>query len=162
MHLGHQCVYEEMVAHCDQSITFIGSANAKWSVPLFFNYRERREFFITLFPEARILPLPDFAWSNELWLYTIRSMLTTIGFPPEETVFFGGCNEDVMVLAEEGRFKTHILNRFDGSTPKTSATAVRDALLNGRSLDGMVDPLIQKLIQDIWDKKWKKFLKYRS
>lgn len=159
-HKGHQLVYEAMASRCEQYIVFVGSANAPWSLPLFFDYSERVAFLRTLYPDIRILPLPDFE-TNTLWLDAISDMLRTIGFDPDDTVFFGGCEEDVVVLSQEGGFRTHLLNRFDGTTPVVSATEIRDSLIHGRPLDGLLDPRIHDIVKATWNEKWPQFLKKR-
>lgn len=159
--IGHEMVIQTMQDMCEHSFLFLGSANAPWSLPLFFDYRERTSLIRARFPNINIVPLPDFPGDNKAWLQSIRDILLTANFPLDETVIFGGSDEDVIVLAEDGHMKTHIVNRFDGTTPIISASQVRDALLHGRSLDGMISPEIQSAVQRIWDNKWPEFMKKR-
>lgn len=159
--LGHERVLQSLKELCDTAIVFVGSANADWSLPLFFNYSERTRFVRAIFPDIRLVPLPDFPNDNAAWLQAIDDMLGAAGMDPRETTFFGGSDEDLLVLSDGGRRQTHIVNRYDGSTPVISASQVRDALIYGRSLDGMLNPLITPLVQDLWTHKWPDFLKKR-
>ncbi len=161
LQIGHEIVIQTMQKMCEHSFVFLGSANAPWSLPLFFDYRERTRFLRTLFPDIKIVPLPDFPGDNEAWLQAVKDILAAVSFPIDETVFFGGSDEDVIVLTENGHMKTHIVNRFDGSTPIISASQVRDALIHGRSLDGMINPQIQAAVQGVWSSKWPEFMKKR-
>ncbi len=159
--LGHERVFQEMIDLCEHCFVFLGSANAPWSLPLFFNYHERRELIRLVFPKLHVVPLPDFPNDNPSWLDAIDDILLVAGMNPAETTFFGGSDEDVLVLSEDGHRRTHIVNRFDGSTPVISASQVRDALIHKRALDGMLNPCIMDEVLRIWTEKWPKFLKKR-
>ena len=53
-----------------------------------------------------------------------------------------------------------MINRFDGeSSPVISATQVRDALISGRSLEGLVHPKIMDDVQRLFKIKWEQFRK---
>ncbi len=136
---------------------FLGSANHPFTLRHFFSYEERRYFTRKIFPDLRIVPLPDFP-TNEEWFLALDDVLVAAGFDPGQVTFFGGCEEDVGFFIDSGR-KVRIVNRFDGSTPKISATEVRDALNKERSLDGLVNPLIADEVRALFKTKWKKFEK---
>jgi nicotinamide mononucleotide adenylyltransferase len=160
LQLGHQRVIQEMIDQSERSLLFIGSANAPWSLPLFFSYMERRNFIRTIFPTINIVPLPDFS-DNQTWLCAIQDILISAGMDPKETTFFGGSDEDVLVLNEEGGYETKIVNRYDGTTPVISASQVRDALIHDRSLEGMLDNRIIDSVREVWNHKWPEFIKKR-
>lgn len=160
MHSGHGQVISTMQNMCEDSLVIVGSANAPWSLPVFFNYAERATFIQMVFPGCKIAPLPDFPGDNDTWLRAIKDILNTAGFPLHDTVFFGGADEDVIELTDGGT-KIHFVNRFDGTTPIISATQVRDALIHNRPLDGLIDPIIQALLLQIWSVKWPLFQRKR-
>lgn len=156
LHLGHEVVIQKMLADCDsQSLLVIGSSNAGCSLRHFFSYEERRAFIHLLFPELKIVGLPDYTTDAE-WLLALDDILLAMGINPTEAVFYGGCTEDIDFFLSAGR-QSAILNRFDGSTPKTSATEVRDALIHDRSLDELLNPIIQQSVRELFSTKWEKF-----
>jgi hypothetical protein len=70
--------------------------------------------------------------------------------------FFGGSQEDVEFFTVVGR-SVVILNRFDGSTPPISATEVRDALIEKRPVDGLLNAKVAGHISEIFANKWEEF-----
>lgn len=154
LHLGHEAVKNEMIRTfgIDDCMTMLGSANAGISMRHIFSYMERRNLIAKVYPDLKVIGIPDFP-TNAEWFRLLDDLLIARGFDPAKTVFFGGCEEDVSVLLESGR-KCHIINRFDGTTPKISATEVRDALIHKRSLNGMINPLIQEDVAELFEKKW--------
>jgi bifunctional NMN adenylyltransferase/nudix hydrolase len=160
IHLAHKHVLAEMLhQHGPQnSLLIIGSANTPWSLRHFFSYDERRGFIKKMFPDVRIVGIPDFPNSDLIWLQALDDMLHAAGIDPEEVTFYGGCEEDMRVFVENGRHYT-IFNRFDGTTPKISATEVRDALMFDRALDELVDPSIADDLSKLFKEKWEKFKK---
>jgi cytidyltransferase-like protein len=161
LHLGHEEVIRTMLNRCERSIVIVGSADVPWSLPTFFDHTERIGFIRTIFPDISAIPLPDFPGDDAAWIKAIDDILISFGMPPEETVFFGGSGGDVSVLAEQGRRKTHIVDRFDGTTPVISATEVRDALIAGRDQGAMLNPLIRDDVRKLWNDKWPDFMKHR-
>ena len=159
LHLGHEAVGEEMLKQfgVENSMLIMGSSNTPFSLRHFFSYEERRGFVKKVFPELKIVGLPDYPTDKE-WLVAMDDLLIARGFDPLEVVFFGGCEEDILFFYDAGR-KCHILNRFDGTTPKISATEVRDCLIYGRSLEGMINPLIAGDVRDLFAQKWERFKK---
>jgi nicotinamide mononucleotide adenylyltransferase len=156
LHAGHEVVIRNMLETAgERSLIVIGSVNTPLSLRHFFSYEERRDFLHAVFPGARIVGVPDFREDRE-WLLALDDVLSVAGFDPEKTVFFGGCEEDVRFFTEANR-QTAILNRFDGSTPKISATEVRDALIHGRSLRGLVNEVLIDRIQSSFAAKWELF-----
>ncbi len=157
IHAGHTAVADEMfrLHGFDGSLIVIGSSNAQSSLRHFFSYEERKNFLKKIFPEARIVGLPDYGNDQE-WLSALDDILSATGMKPEEVTFFGGCEEDLRFFGDTGR-PCHILNRFDGTTAKISATEIRDALILGRSLEGMIHPAIADDLQTLFKDKWEKF-----
>ncbi len=106
---------------------------------------------------TKVIGLPDYE-TDALWSMALDDILEVAGFQPSETVFFGGCDEDIVTLQKDGR-TTRVVNRFDGTTPKISATEVRDALLHNKSLDGLVNTSLHSYMKDFFNRKWKLFEK---
>jgi len=142
------------VANC---LVAIGSTNAGFSLRHFFSYQERRNFIKKLFPKIKVVGLPDYI-TDEEWLVALDDILTSMGINPKNVIFFGGCEEDVVFFLDKKR-KCKIMNRFDGTTPKISATEVRDCLIFDRPLDGMLNPKIMTDVKKIFAEKWEKFKK---
>lgn len=141
----------------NNSLIIIGSCNKEQSLRNFFNYEERRMFIKMLNYTTKVVGLPDYE-TDALWSIALDDILDVAGFQANETVFFGGCDEDIVTLQKDGR-NTRVINRFDGTTPKISATEVRDALLHAKSLDGLVNPSLHSYMKDFFNRKWKQFEK---
>lgn len=160
-HLGHEQIVRTMLRECPgngNSLIILGSANTPMSLRHFFSYSERRSFVERLFPHVNIVGLPDFFNNNQEWYTALDDLLKLAGFTPEEVTFFGGCEEDLRFFIERGR-KVYEVNRFDGSTPKISATEVRDALIHDRSLEGLLNPVIHEAVKANFKVNWEKFRK---
>ncbi|MEI6378545.1 MAG: hypothetical protein WCO55_02715 [Candidatus Falkowbacteria bacterium] len=157
IHTAHEQVIGDMIKEfgVKNSLVLIGSANAPISLRHFFSYEERRSFIKTIFPELKVVSLPDFGNDQE-WLLALDDIIRLSG--ATQTIFFGGCKEDVSTLIDGGK-ECRIFNRFDGTTPKISATEIRDCLIYGRSLDGLVNPQIADTIQKLFAQKWERFKK---
>ena len=87
---------------------------------------------------------------------TLDDLLIASNLDPSKTIFFGGCDEDITFFIEAGR-KCKIINRFDGTTPKISATEIRDSLIYDRSLDGKINPIIENDLRICFKEKWERF-----
>lgn len=159
LHAGHEAVLNEMLAQfgVERSRVIIGSANTSQSLRHFFSYEERRSFIKEIFPDIRIMPLGDMGNDDE-WMTALDDLLLSSGIAPEKVVFFGGCEEDINFFLDRNR-KYHILNRFDGTTPKISATEIRDGLIHDRSLDGFINPQVEPMVRSLFKKKWEDFQK---
>lgn len=156
LHIGHEVVIRKMIDDFPgRSLVVIGSSNAPISLRHFFSYEERRDFLRKVFPDISVVGLPDFN-SDAEWMVALEDILSIAGFDSKEVVFFGGCEEDVRFFTDAGR-KVSLVNRFDGSTPKISATEVRDALIHERPLGGLLDPAIAELVHDVFMRKWEAF-----
>ncbi len=152
IHLGHQAVLDTMVADAgvEQCIMFLGSSNRQLSFKYMFSLRERHALVQTLYPDLRVLGLPDFH-DDELWLFNLDQQLDVFGASLESVTFYGGCHEDIEWFIVRD-LRTKIINRFDGhDSPVISATQVRDALLERRALDGLVDPQIHRKVRTLFD-----------
>ena len=157
IHLGHEAVIKKMREDCGEKncMVIIGSDNSPISLRHFFCYEERREFLRAIFQDIKVVGLADFQTDSE-WLVALDDLIRLTGADPDQVVFYGGCEEDVTYYASLGR-KVSILNRFDGSTPKVSATEVRDALIHGRSLKGLISKKLVEGIKKTFSNKWEIF-----
>ena len=157
--MGHYAVIDNMLKKHEVSKTLliVGSSNAGFSLRHFFSYNERVKFIRKVFPEIKIVGLPDYH-SDEEWLSALDDILHAADINPKEVTFWGGCQEDIRFFLDDGR-DCNILNRFDGTTAKISATEVRDALIFDRSLDGLVHPVLTSDLKTIFKEKWDKFKK---
>ena len=158
-HVGHEAVIRAMIekSGIENSLVGIGSSNHETSIRHFFSYDERRDFLLQIFPGLKVFGIPDYPTDAE-WMRALDDYLSLAGTDPQKVKFFGGCQEEVDFYYRFGR-QVEIVNRFDGSTPKVSATEVRDALIHERALDGLVNPLIAKAVRDCFLGKWEKFKK---
>lgn len=158
VHVGHEAVISEMLRLFGpvRSRVIIGSANAAQSLRHFFSYEERRSLIKTIFPDIRTMPLGDFSSSDEEWMIALDDLLASSGMDPAKTIFFGGCEEDIQFFLKLNR-KCYILNRFDGTTPKVSATEVRDSLIHNRPMNNFLNPCIEEKVRSLFDVKWMDF-----
>lgn len=154
-HLGHAKVVEYMIESykIKQCIFVIGSCNAPLSMRHLFSYRERKQIIMTLYPRVRVFGLPDFPTDDE-WFIALDDILRLAKINVANCEFQGGCYEDIEYFLEAGR-KCNIVNRFDSNASvKISATEVRDCLIQGGSLEGMIDPRVIPTVKRIFLEKW--------
>lgn len=159
VHIGHEKVITQMFKECgsENSLIVIGSSSAHPSLRHFFSYDERKSFIKALYPDVRVVGIPDYPGDPE-WLGALDDILRVGGMNPSEVTFYGGCEEDVAFFLNDGR-KCSFVNRFDGSSPKISATELRDALIHTRSLDGLLNPSLHTRVKDLFVVKWELFKK---
>ncbi len=158
MHLGHEAIIRKMLDESENPVIVIGSSNNSPSMRHFFSYEERRSVIKKVFPEIPIVGLPDYS-NDAAWLVALDDILRVTGADPATSVtFFGGCEEDVRFFFEAGR-ACLLTNRFDGSTPKISATEVRDALIHDRSLENLLNPAVAGDVKALFTEKWEQFKK---
>lgn len=156
VHLGHERVIDELVARFGgRCLLVIGSANTQQSIRHFFSYEDRRKFLSALYPDLRMTGLGDFGTDRE-WLMALDDQINLLKEPDEKVTFLGGCQEDVEFFGADGR-DVELLNRFDGSGPKVSATEVRDALIRDRDVSGLLNPKVMDLVKETFRRNWSAF-----
>ena len=164
IHLGHERVIETMREQCNKCLLVMGSSNAPTSKRDFFSYTQRRLFIKNVYasaPALRLVGMPDYH-SDEQWLLALDDILcATFDLMnwqvKHEVTFFGGSPEDVRFFIKDGR-KVHIVNRFDGiSSPKISASEIRDDLLYGRSVGGKLNSSIIDVVTTTFKSNWEIF-----
>ena len=154
VHVGHEAMIAQMTnCYNDIIIIMVGSANKPISFRNIFSFQERVSFLRKIIPsQCQIVGLPDFP-TNEEWLFNLDNLLIFGGIDPKNVTFYGGCEEDMQVLIKAGKtIKT--VNRFDGTTPKISATELRDALLHDRYFHEMVNAEIAGDVRAAFQKNW--------
>lgn len=159
LHVGHEAVIKGMIEAfgLENCLIILGSSNAQISFRHLFSYEERRRFIKEIFGDIAVIGLPDYP-TNEEWILALDDILALLGISKEDVVFFGGCEEDVHFFIELKR-PCKLFNRFDGETPKVSATEVRDALIHERSLDELVNPKLHEIIKVSFTLKWERLRK---
>jgi nicotinic acid mononucleotide adenylyltransferase len=159
IHVGHEANINWMLDNfgIENSRLIVGSANSQMSIRHFYSYEERRGFIKTIYPDIKIMPLSDFFTDDE-WMLALDDLLQSSGIHPELATFYGGCEEDIEFFIKRNRH-CKIINRFDGTTPKISASEVRDALIYKRDVDDFLNPLIKDKVVDMFNVKWSAFQK---
>jgi nicotinic acid mononucleotide adenylyltransferase len=153
VHPGHQSLIQCLIeAFPQKHVVFVGSCNHPLSIRNLFNYLDRTSFLKVLFPSVKVAPLPDFE-DDATWFAALDDMLESFGTDPQKTVYIGGSAEDVEFYYRHDR-PVHIINRFDGTTQNISASEIRDALIEKRSLEGLLDDRIIPMVQRQFALRW--------
>ncbi len=149
MQLGHQFQVRILAeGFPGRHLLALGSCSHSISHRHMFNYADRSDFVRAIYPHVRIIGIPDSDNNDDvMWFRFLDDYIRAAGGDPQDTVFLGGSEGDVEFYEGTGR-KVYIVNRFDGTTTKISAEEVRDALIHGRSLDGMLDPRLIPIVQE--------------
>ncbi len=159
IHLGHQAIIDSMLSyHKNNCMVVLWSCNADFTLRNFFNYQERRDLVKTLYPDIDIAWLAD-QNNDQLRIQSLDDLIRLKYKGDIKNVLFRWwCEEDISFFIERDRnYKT--LNRFDGTTPKVSATEIRDALIHHRPIHELVDKQIAQSITDLFAVKRKMFEK---
>ena len=156
VHLGHEAMIKHMLCDypADHIVIIVGSVSKPISFRNIFSFKERASFLMKVIPyECNVIGLSDFP-TNEEWIFTLDNLLKYGGIDPKNATFYGGCKEDMEVLIGAGK-SIRTFNRFDGSTPKISATELRDALLNDRYIHQMINEKIASEVREAFQNNWK-------
>lgn len=164
MHLGHEAVIDSSLNWFrGEFLQILWSANASFSLRHFFTYAERREFFKKVYPNIPVVWIPDFK-TDEEWLVALDDLLMSHFWlssredVKQKVTFLWWCEEDVWFFVDDWR-KVNIVNRFDWSTPKISATEVRDALIHSRDLEQLLNNKLVDDVRNLFNAKWELFRK---
>lgn len=162
MTLGHQkLILLLMDAFVEKYIVFLGSSSNKISMPDFFSHRERSCFAKMIFPHLRIIGIPDYG-NNDEWFGALEEYLDVVGAKGETVVYVAGSWEDAKWFHQSGK-NVFTVDRFSGEhTPKISGSEVREALVQRKPLDGLLDPRLIEPVRSLFDQKWPLFLKHRG
>lgn len=163
-HNGHVRVIDELWKEYGEanSLVIVGSSNHEVSYRHLFSFGDRIEMLRHLYPHLNVVGLPDHE-TDELWLTDLWGTIDCWRHSRErptlrEVTFYGGCEEDVLFFINAG-YKVHILNRFDGTGPKVSATEVRDALVHDRSLSGLIPEELKGIVRTCFQARWEELKK---
>jgi nicotinamide-nucleotide adenylyltransferase len=144
-HNGHLDIVRSMVENhgVDNSIVYIGSCNSKPSYRNIFSYEQRLNYTKIAIKNdgginnMKILGIPDFS-NDDTWINHILSVSKYIfnsegnTIKNDQFIFYGGSTEDLSCLIDRG-LNVKIYNRYSKSL-KTSASEIRDDLLQGRDI----------------------------
>jgi hypothetical protein len=124
MHLGHQAIIESLIQTFGPTnhLVLLGSCNAPLSYRNLFPYSERIKFVRACFPNVRIAGLPDYD-TDEEWFAALSDIIGLDRFSLNNVIFVGGSKEDVRFYHDR-ELNVCIVNRFEGLTPKISASEV--------------------------------------
>ena len=158
-HEGHCRVLRFMLEQrgLANSLVLVGGSNHAISYRHLFPLEDRLAMLRGLFPGLNLAGIPDHetdaGWLADLW--TLVAMWRHGREPENErkVTFYGGCEEDVLFFVNAG-YPMQILNRFDGSGPKVSATEVRDALVHERDIAGLIPTEIAPLVREQFTRRW--------
>lgn len=130
IHTWHENTARTMIHDWqDQCMLILWSINKPLSWHNMFSYQERVQFIQKILPWLHIQGMPDYPTNDERFFALDQLIKSKYNWDPAKVVFYGGCEEDIEYLLERNR-TCKIINRFDGiSSPKISATEVRDHLL---------------------------------
>lgn len=158
-HEGHCRVIRHMLDQCGSanSLVLVGSSDHAISYRHLFALEDRLAMLRALFPDLNVAGIPD-QESDRSWLADLWTLIGCWRHGREEekqriVTFHGGCEEDILFFVSAG-YSVNILNRFDGTGPKVSATEVRDALVHGRDVAGLVPDAIAALVCERFARRW--------
>jgi len=169
-HVGHQRIIHEALKRVPESnfLLVLGSSNAPTSYRNMFTLGDRTKFVRALFPHINIVSLADQTDGtpescNEEWLLSLNQLIESWRYGREDAssrniIFCAGSYEDVSWFLECG-YQIEVFNRYDGSGPgmNISASGIRDALVSGRTISGMVDDRIVSMVENTFNTRWAKF-----
>ncbi len=152
LHKGHQMIIDYMIKKhgIKNCLVLIGSSNSLTErTP--YTFKQREKMIHVLYPEIKILPLPDVEPelqlyrdnTNEIWLNNVEEIEKNMG---TKFVFYGGSTEDLKVLSE--RFPTKVAVNRITKGKNISGTIIRKNIngKNYKTVDKFVDAKITKLI----------------
>lgn len=156
LHLGHQRIIKQMINDVGpkNSLIMIGSSNSPISWRVLFDYVDRRRWIKRIFPDIRVIGMPDAPNNDSMWFTMLDDYISSIfsNIKNREVIFYGGCSEDVDYFYSHNR-KVKIVDRQE---VKISGTNVREMLLQNISIENFVDKRILKEVKEIFDKQLKK------
>lgn len=166
MHLWHESIINSLSKEVIEAkfLQILWSSNAKFSLRHYFSYTERREFFKKVYPNVPVVGIPDYK-TDEEWLLALDDLLMSHFWlssrqeVKQKVTFLTWSTKDVSFLIDDWRL-VKIIDRFDGTTPKISATEVREILIHWKSLDWLLNPKIQNDVKIVFQSKFDKLKKY--
>jgi cytidyltransferase-like protein len=136
-HSGHEMVIKRLCKKFGESrvLVIIGSSRVKTSITP-YSYRERRKMVKIIFPNIKVIPLPDTHNrpkrigdpNNVIWLAKIKRMEKKM---KTKFIFYGGSKKDLEILAMEFPTKVIFDRNYEGLG--ISGTKIREALITGNT-----------------------------
>jgi cytidyltransferase-like protein len=158
-HEGHCRVIRCLLDECGlgNCLVLLGSSNHALTYRHLFSLEDRVAMLQRLFPGLNLVGIPDHD-NDASWLADLWTLIGCWRYGREEptdrhVTFYGGCEEDILFFVNAG-YAVEILNRFDGSSPKVSATEVRDALVHGRDVRSLIPAEIHDLVAERFALRW--------
>ena len=126
-HKGHQAVINHMIKRfsVDDLLVFIGSSNSPIEWRVLFTYEDRRRWIKRLYPEIKLMGLPDYPDNDTVWFHMLDDYINCTFGTEVNPVFFGGAEEDVSFYYQYGR-NVEIIDR---NNFQCSGTNIRLLLL---------------------------------
>ena len=174
VHQSHEMLINKLLEFFPNNhLVMIGSSNNQISFRNLFNYSQRKEMLRMLYPNLRLINLPDYRDSDEIWMEMVLDTIETVfdgkvhhpavwtdkGDGKEkvgniEPTFFFGSYEDSLLFRNR-RFECRILNRYEEGKG-LSASAIRDRLVNNKQIDDLVNENLIECIKKHFDMNWEK------
>lgn len=170
IHAGHENVVNTMIRDWqDQTMLILWSINKPLTWHNMFSYQERVWFIEKIYPWINIQWIPDYPTDDERLFALDQIIRSKYKGDMKNVVFYGWCEEDITYFVERDR-TCKIINRFDWvSSPKVSATEIRDHLLRWEVLKDVdstkqallwkVNPIIQDQLIALFSEKLSKLKK---
>ena len=165
IHKGHMKIIQQMIDDngISNSLVFIGSAASHLKLRVMFNYGDRRRWIKRLFPDLRIMGIPDFPESDVIWMNMVDDAVNSVFRynpkcdDPINITFYGGSTEDVEFFYDAGK-QVKIVDRNE---LPVSASMIRLLLLQGESTENWIDNRIRSEVEDLFKKRIKQIDKLR-
>lgn len=149
-HIGHQRIIDRMIEErgIENCVCFLGSSVSPMTWRNLFNYNERCKWVKILYPNLRVVGIPDTIDNNNyMWCDMLEDYIAAI-FPTNSGIlYYSGSKIDAAFYHKEGvlhkKRETRIIDR---SIIDVSASKIRHRLEKGKSIKGLVDKLI---IEDV-------------
>lgn len=169
LHNGHQYIIEHMLQKYEsQHLICLGSVNEPVSDRNIFNYKFRHNCIKQLYPDAKVIGIPDFPNNNKLWFFNLYNLINlifkcnvTVPMTHErkgvkgdtDLVFHGGSESDIWYAVNENHFY-EVFNRDNKFVDShyISSSLIKEKLKNKESISDMVHPSIEDSIVTEYNK----------
>lgn len=157
LHNGHIVIINQMIdTHgIDNCIVFIGSCTESKTLLNIFSYQERRAMLKSVFPNIKVVGIPDFPNNTPAWfsyMSDIVSLKTSVPLNKSNYIFWGGSHSDIFYAIDAG-YNHKVCNRYE-SELKLSSSEIKNRLILKESIDDYVHSDTIHLIQDSFSKFW--------
>lgn len=161
IHVGHQASIGAMLAEHDhdKSMVIVGSIAQKPSYRVLFDFKTRAGWLRRIYgPHMQIVGAPDFPHDDAQWALFVRHLVSAWTNGESENgakvTLYAGSTDDVCdALLKSPNYELKIIDR--GSI-NVSATMVRDKIIAGESIDGLVPSMLKSEIYELGRSRFKK------